>query len=50
LPALSGLTRQQLAPLFPELAPVLAEHDVVCHWRRHPGGAVFVHPWPREGE
>jgi hypothetical protein len=47
LPADSGLTKRQLAPGFPELADVLAEHDVLCAWRRSPPGAVYVHLLPR---
>ena len=50
LPATSGLTRQQLVPLFPELRASLSEHDVLCTWKRHPGGEVFIHLRPREGE
>jgi hypothetical protein len=47
LPADSGLTKQRLAPEFPELALALGEHDVLCAWRRSPKGAVYVHLLPR---
>jgi hypothetical protein len=50
LPADTGLTKRQLAPEFPELAAVLAEHDVLCAWQQSPGGAVYVHVLPRKGE
>jgi hypothetical protein len=34
--AATGLTRQQLAAQFPELANVLWGHDVLCRWRQDP--------------
>jgi hypothetical protein len=48
LPTDTGLTKRQLAPEFPELADALAEHDVICLWRRSPKGAVYVHLLSRE--
>jgi hypothetical protein len=50
LPAATDLTKGQLAPEFPDLADTLGEHDVLCAWRRSPGGAVYVHVLPRNGE
>ena len=47
LPADTGFKKRQLAPEFPELAEALREHDVLCLWRRSPGGPVHVHLLPR---
>jgi hypothetical protein len=45
--AVAGLDRAGAADA---LADALAEHDVLCAWRRSPGGTVYVHLLPRNDE